>query len=245
MNLLINRKKLELLLEKNKEKIGHDNIQGIETLFSGITFGISTIFASYTSIGIFSDFLIKQICVILSVGFSLWGIYMITKSLKTKYGPTELLNDIENLNEITHPFSIVAIKDTFNKFPNNFLLYYDTRWDCKFFIYYRTQATSNEVNEENICTRLSNELKIKKDRISVEYRSVKIQRKFSVSDQKYKCYEHQVYYVKIPFNSTIKNRDFIIDGKHYYWMSIAEMEQDPNIIEKNLDVVNLISESIP
>lgn len=97
MNLLINRKKLELLLEKNKEKIGHDNIQGIETLFSGITFGISTIFASYTSIGIFSDFLIKQICVILSVGFSLWGIYMITKSLKTKYGHTELLNDIENL----------------------------------------------------------------------------------------------------------------------------------------------------
>lgn len=242
MNLLINSCKLELLLEKNREKIGHNSIQGIDTLFSGFTFFISTMFSSYMNIGPISERLIKISCMILSIAFLIRGIYMICKSVETKYGHDKLLNDIKNLNEITHPFSIIVIKDTFSKYPNKFLLYYDNRWACKLFLNYRTNSGTNSDNEENIRIHLSNELKLPLEKIKIKYCLTRIQKKFSVSDKICKCYEHRVYYVEIPFRPFIKKTEFEIDGKYYYWMTMSEMEQDKEIQSKNLDVVDLVRE---
>lgn len=244
-NILIDRNKLELLLEKNKEKIGHNGLQGLDTLFSGITFFVSTMLASYVSIGPISELFIKIVCIVFSGLFCLRGAYMLYTSSRTKYGNSELFSDIVNLNEITHPFSIIVIKDTFEKYPNKYLLYYDSRWDCRLFINYRTNVDSEVANTENIRTRLSNELKIQKDKITIKYKTVKIQRKFSESDKIYKCYEHKIYYVEIPFRADIKKLEFEIDGKHYYWMTIDEMVNDDNIKGKNLDVVDLVMENIP
>ena len=39
----------------------------------------------------------------------------------------------ENLDEVIHKFSIVAVKDNYNEYANRFLLYYDTAWRCWFF----------------------------------------------------------------------------------------------------------------
>lgn len=244
VNLLIDHNQLELLLEKNKDRIGHNSIEGIDTLFSGITFLISTIFASYNKIGVLSEWNIKVICFVLGFVFSLRGIYMIVKSRKRKYGHTMLLEDIENINKITHPFSIIVIKDSFQQYPNRFLLYYDNRWKCRLFINYRTSTGTGADNEQNICSRLSNELKIPANQIAVKYVTERIQRKFSVSDQVFKCYEHKVYYVTIPFTDKLKRRQFNIDGKQYCWMTISDMEKDSDIQSKNLDVVNLVRETI-
>lgn len=155
-----------------------------------------------------------------------------------------LLEDIENINQISHPFSIIVIKDSFRQYPNRFLLYYDERWECRLFINYRTSKGTGADNEQNIRARLSNELKIPADQIAVQYMTEKIQRKFSVSDKIYKCYEHKVYYVTIPFTDRLKKRQFSIDGKQYCWMTISDMEKDPDIQGKNLDVVNLVRETI-
>ena len=37
-------------------------------------------------------------------------------------------------------------------------------------------------------------------------------------------------------------KDFVVNGKHYYWMSIEEMEKDDNIRNKNLEVVDFVKE---
>ena len=37
--------------------------------------------------------------------------------------------------------------------------------------------------------------------------------------------------------------DFIINDRHYYWMSISDMEKDANIIQKNLEVVDFVKEN--
>jgi hypothetical protein len=42
----------------------------------------------------------------------------------------------------------------------------------------------------------------------------------------------------------LKENHFTIDGVDYYWMTIDEMEQDPEIKAKNLDVVALVKENI-
>ena len=31
---------------------------------------------------------------------------------------------------------------------------------------------------------------------------------------------------------------------YYYWMSISDMERDPNIVKKNLDVIDFVKESM-
>ena len=140
------------------------------------------------------------------------------------------------------PFSIVVIKDSFQQYSNRYLLYYDDRWKCQLFINYRTSIGSD--NEQNICNRLSNELKIPTDQIAVKYITERIQRKFSVSDQVYKCYEHKIYHVTIPFTDRLKRRKFSIDGKQYCWMTISEMEKDSDIKSKNLDVVSLVRDTV-
>ena len=68
-------------------------------------------------------------------------------------GKTVALNDINKLNEISHNHSIIVIKDTFNEFSNRFLVYNDTKWDCKFFLNYK----ENINNESYIKEHLSNE----------------------------------------------------------------------------------------
>lgn len=39
-------------------------------------------------------------------------------------------------------------------------------------------------------------------------------------------------------------KNFVVNGRHYYWMSISDMERDPNIVKKNLDVIDFVKESM-
>ena len=47
---------------------------------------------------------------------------------------------------------------------------------------------------------------------------------------------------KIP--DEFRKDNFEISGRHYYWMTIDEMEKDDNIKKKNLDVVDFVKEYI-
>lgn len=241
MRLLIDDKDLKLLLEQNRDKIGHNGIKGIDTLFAGVTFFLSTLAADYSSVKIISSEVMKSICLILGIIFSVWSVIKMIKSSKNKYGHISLYNDIEKLNTITHPFTIVAIKDTFNNYPNRFLLYYDQRWQCKFFFNFKTV----DDNEENIKQRLSNILKIEKKDISLVYKTERIYEKYSVSDKIDKIYEHRIYKAEISdFTDILKSNEFTIDGVKYFWMTIQDMENDTQIKEKNLDVVNIIKDTV-
>lgn len=145
----------------------------------------------------------------------------------------------------THPFSIVAIKDTFRESPNRFLLYYDTRWQCDFFLNYRTQNNESK-NVEFIKRRLSEQLKVGIEKIRLEYRTEDICTKYSVSDKCEKIYDHRIYQATLAeFPENMKADRFTIDGISYRWTTTQDMEKDPNIRAKNADVVKLIEEYIP
>ena len=42
----------------------------------------------------------------------------------------------------------------------------------------------------------------------------------------------------------MKKDDFVINGVHYFWMTISEMQKDSNIMTKNMDVVDFVNETI-
>lgn len=240
MKLLIDKTQLELLLEKKKGNFKR-NFDWAGTIFAGITFIISAIFAEYPDKLSIPGIVFKTISILLGAAFTIWGIIMLIKCVTNKYSHIDLLNDIGNLNETQHLFSIVAVKDTFNKFPNRFLLYYDERWNCKFFFSFRT--VDDDVT--NIKIRLSHELNIPENKIDTKYVANRIDRKFSVSDQVVKTYNHSLYLATISeFTEILKQDQFVIDGKHFFWMTIPEMERDPEIQKKNLDVVHFVQENI-
>ena len=145
-----------------------------------------------------------------------------------------------HVNEIEHPFSIVAIKDTFEKYPNKYLLYYDNRWNCWFFFNFRTDADSKQ-NEANIRKGLSSKLKVDTDQIALDYKTEDIHHKFSVSDGEDKYYHHTLYSCELKsFSDELKQEKFTIDDVKYAWMTIDEMEKDPSIKKHNLDVVEFV-----
>ncbi len=230
-----------MLFEQKRDSIGTE-ITGIDTIISGLFFLLPLICTEFRNIGIFTAEVIKTLYILFGVSVILRGAYMIYKSNRNQYSHSDLLKDVENLNEITHPFSIVVIKDSFNEYANRFLLYYDVDWDCKFFFNYHTMQ---EDNEKNIVARLSNELKIDKNAITVDYITEKIQSKYSERDKVNKVYEHRIYYANISdFTELTKQKEFEIDGKQFCWMTMEEMKKDNRIQKINDDVVSLVNSVI-
>ncbi len=240
MTLLINKTDLKLLLEKKRDCIGRGN-QGIDVLFAGLSFGLSIFCAEFHGIAYISGDTIRTVSILLAIGFCIRGIYMIIKDSKDKYGHNKLYDDIESLNQIQHNFSIVAVKDTFNKYSNRYLLYYDEGWDCKFFFSYKTVDN----DEDNIKSRLSRELNIKENTISMQFKTETIQKKYSVKHKEERTYDHRLYYATISkYSDHIMEDEFEIDGKKFFWMTIQDMERDERIREVNSDVVSLIKDTI-
>lgn len=140
-------------------------------------------------------------------------------------------------NEISSKHTIVCIRDTFKEYSNRYLVYYDMRWDCLFFPNFATV----ENNKSNIIERISRQLKIDPKYLHFDMGTSVIQSKFSHSDKVNKFYDHIYYIGNIEqFTDETMKDDFIIDGIHYYWKTISELEKDKNVIEKNLDVIKVV-----
>lgn len=138
MKILIDDVKLNLLLETKKSFIGKN--VAWDSFLSAFSFLISVLLASYRDFFGLPGIALKTVFVVLGVGFTFKSLADIHDSSKNNYSYSDLLSDINKLNEITHNHSIVIIKDTFNRYPNRLLVYDDTRWNCKFFLNYADAA---------------------------------------------------------------------------------------------------------
>ena len=171
----------------------------------------------------------------------LLGVSKMTEVKNSKINHNSLFEEITKLDEIEYRHSIIVIKNTFDAYPNKFLTYYDTDWNCDFFINYKTVDNM----EKYIQKKVSNTLCVDPNKITVELKGEAIQRKFSYPYKKDKTYKHAYYLVYIEeFKDFEKEDSFIIDSKTYKWLSINEMKSNPNTVEKNLDVINKVDELI-
>ena len=237
MKILIDDVKLNLLLEQKKQFIGKTIVW--DSVLSSASLLISVIMSSYKDILGIPGVVFKTLFVILGLFFTGKSIVDIVKSSKNRYNFEDLLRDINKLNEIAHNHSIVVIKDSFQKFPNRFLVYEDNRWDCEFFLNYK----ENPNNEEFIRSHISNELKIDPGDIQLKYVGQKIHEKYSESAKEAKIYSHKFYLVTIKeFPDFMKQESFESDGREYHWRSMPELEQNPDVQKKNIDVVNFVKE---
>lgn len=239
MQLLIDSTKLEALLQRKQDDIGYKKLdQGCN-----IANALFVVYGGFSASP--ETALWAKAMAIIAGGLGLyWSGCAMVKAIKNTYNADLLQHDIENLNEIEHPFSLIAIKDTFNKYPHRYLLYYDNRWQLNLFPNYRTQATEEE-NIANIVGHLSNELQIPAQDITVEQKGYTLTTKYSVSDKVQKVYAHTLYQATIKkLPKKLQADSFMIGDRKYSWWSIDKMETNEDIREHNLDVVELVKHNI-
>lgn len=240
MRLLIEKKDLELLLEKKRDFIG--NKVTFDTVIAGISFLLSTFTATYEDILGIPGKIIKIIFCLIGIIYAIKIIEDIYEMHKNKYDHNILLNDIQKLDKIQHKHSLVAIQFQDTSAEKKYLVYYDERWDCKLFLNYKTV---DRADEESVINKVSADLNVDKSQIYCRYISSKVQEKYSESHQENRIYNHRLYEIKIQvFPEDEQKENFVVNGRHYYWMSISDMERDPNIVKKNLDVIDFVKESM-
>lgn len=156
----------------------------------------------------------------------------------------------EKRDDFLDKIKIIAQQKNVKTTPSNpvtsaekkYLVYYDERWDCKLFLNYKTV---DRADEESMINKVSADLNVDKSQINCRYISSKVQEKYSESHQENRIYNHRLYEIKIQvFPEDEQKENFVVNGRHYYWMSISDMERDPNIVKKNLDVIDFVKESM-
>lgn len=136
----------------------------------------------------------------------------------------------EFLSDNFHKFSLIAVKNPIGKY----LQKYDGRWNCWLFPYIKT----TENNKENADKYMS---ELIQRPIDTCYIAQTRHCKYSESDNVYKIYDHKLYGVLLDQIPEIMQQDeFYIDDVKYRWMSMAELEQDENIMKKNDDVIAFV-----
>ncbi len=212
-----------------------------DSVLSAVSFLISVILASYKDFFGIPGIVLKTVFVVLGILFTSKSFIDIVASKKNNYTYEDLIMDINKLNEIAHNHSIILIKDSFQKFPNRFLVYDDKRWGCKLFLNYK----DNSNNEDFIKKHLSGDLKIELEDIKLSYLGQRIHEKYSESAKKRKVYCHKFYIADIKkFPDKIKQDSFEIDGKEYQWLSMPELETDKDVQKKNYDIVRFVKELV-
>lgn len=156
----------------------------------------------------------------------------------------------EKRDDFLDKIKIIAQQKNVKTTPSNpvtsaekkYLVYYDERWDCKLFLNYKTV---DRADEESVINKVSADLNVDKSQINCRYISSKVQEKYSESHQENRIYNHRLYEIKIQvFPENEQKENFVVNGRHYYWMSISDMERDPNIVKKNRDVIDFVKESM-
>lgn len=236
--LLLDENDVKYVLERNRDYIGRKVLFGFDSLIAGIGFGLTVIASDFPK-----SHILKYSLILLSLVYLLWGMRNIFLYYQGKpFNKDILFQQLEDINQMEkHPHSIILIKDDFNKNPNRFLLYYDSRWECKLFVNFHTLENSEDDNIKNIKSHVQAELKTAPQ--DCAYLFDKVHSKYSASAKREKYYHHKFYRLVLSDNDVIHQDNFTMDGKNYFWMSIAQMESDENIMAKNKDIVGFVKEA--
>lgn len=240
MNIIIDDEQLENLLVSKKKYIGGGWIQAVINIGSGVALFVTDIGADFgTTLPEILQKIIFFVAFLFAVFLIIVGIYQLSKNIGSQcYTCDNLYKDILILNKDKHLYSLIAIKNEFDAFPNKFLLYYDNVWNVYFFPCFQTVDN----NEDNIKQKLSSNLKIETTNIvNVKFlKEESNQKKWSQDGKIYKVYDHRFYQVTISeFPDNMKKDIFSIDGRKYKWMTFQEMRNNNNIKKKNEDVVEV------
>ncbi len=260
MKLVIKEEKLKLLLEKHKDQIGKkkDTVGSLVMLFSLI---IAVAFATYDSIWFLTGDQVRLLAWVITIAVGIWVIYNIFNKSKKKCTIETLYNEIYKESDVGfESIVIIIIKNEFENYSSKYLVFRDSVNACSFFPYIRVKASEQPKTEleltnfkldfkdleQELKPKVNKMFKLSNDVYNLEYLFQRESFKFSLREDKDKVYNFIFYQLRphgdfFKLNENLTLNQFEIDGKHFAWKSLVEMESDDNTRMRNMDVLRYIS----
>lgn len=128
--------------------------------------------------------------------------------------------------------AIIIIKKT-----DEYLNYYDKRWNCYLFPNCKIEENTN------IKKYISDLLEIEETQINMNFIKKIKHRKFSETSKKEKEYSHYFYRVEIKnIKDKFKEKEFTIKKIKYKWFNTRDFEEDERIQKVNNDIIGFVKE---
>lgn len=128
--------------------------------------------------------------------------------------------------------AIIIVKNA----RGEYLQYYENSWNGYLFLNCKCE---NNKDIAKIIDTVLEKLGIKP--LKIDYLFTKIHRKYSVKHEKMREYEHYFYLVDIG-TEFIDKKEFMINNTKFKWFSMEELENDPEIMQINGDIIGFIKE---
>ena len=232
----LDSKDVDNLLLKRKECIGKK--MEIEAVVSALSLIVSSLCTEYTSFGIVSSTVFKWFFFILGVGSLGVLVYDYVKHKDSyTYNSSKMYDEINKLNMIQREHSLLCIKNS-----DKYLVYFDERWSCYLFPNYKSKPVNNEIS---LIQSLAGDLNIRPNVISLKYVGQDLNEKYSVSGKVNKLYHHLLYKVEFECKPEwFAESDFMMNGKHYYWMTVNQLLHDKATYDHNRDIVMFVDSTV-
>ena len=225
--LEINEESLHNKLLEHKNHIGFNCAEGSLIIASGLAF-VYTIVS-----GKINNNILNIVSWCFAIGQIIYGLAQVIIALKTKFNAEKLYREIVKLDVSAHRYSLIAIKDSFMGYKSNRILtkYFEGKWNEYMFLSFPTAA---ERDEESLKNAIGAALKIPRDVIHLHQKASIYQPKISQDWNTVRAYYNTYYVVYIDsFPELLKNNEFEIDGVHYKWMTLEQMEREAEKKEHN------------
>lgn len=129
----------------------------------------------------------------------------------------------------------------------HYLVYYDERWDCWLFMNCKAENRDYEAEPE-LREAVAKRFHVKPNDLYIHYLTAQRLEKYSVPHDEIRTYRHNYYELQImvdPGPEWMLQKNFVVDGVSYAWMTEEELRSDENTWEKNCEVLEYVFEMIP
>lgn len=231
--ITLKKENLKLILSRydrffKRKVLDISNISaGISLLLTGLTTNVPYL-------------LLFIVLLLMSIFLIIYGVVNLVQDFKEKSAKDSLFQEIidSNIPEVRYD-AIFVIKDTFKDHSNRYLLYYDIGWEVWFFPWLR------DLDYKKIRIYISSILQIPVNSLKVTLLKTKESTKISIPSGVKKTYNFAIYEVIINKSGFKKNMilskdSFNISKREFSWMTMIEIENNQNILDKNKDVVEII-----
>ncbi len=239
--IIIDEERLHSFLQERKTKICQDRFP-LDGIFTAITFLFSLITLEYSKIALFSNIIVVALFWGVFFVYLVFQIVKIIQFFKNKYSVEDLFYDLKQLQNTVSQYSLHIIKSDIGIYKNCFLLKYDKRWKCYLLPY--TKSAEDEKNDhERVESCVSKNLSIDKNFIDVNLIKTEKYTKYSYSNERTKNYQHRFYEITIlSIINKSNKKSFKINNAKYKWFSIEDMKNNKKIMERNKDVILIMSD---
>ena len=169
--------------------------------------------------------------------------YGIVEICGRRFTTENLYKEIAGMNIISS--SIVAIAQPGVPDSNQYLLYYDTGWDCWFFPNRRSTPDVSD-DERDLLNYLNAEFKIPVQDCALDMHGTEESTKYSTEHDEERHYLYRIYagdVQSLPELWSLEG-EFTVGGHRCKWMTISEMLADSRIKEVNYDVVTAVRDNL-